>query len=51
MPVAGSAIGEAVVGMLATKAIGFHPSLQVTSVDAATRELVFKAAPRRERRT
>jgi len=46
MPVAGTAMGQAVVGMLARKAIGFHPGLQVTSVAAAARELVFKDAPR-----
>jgi len=42
MPVAGAAMGQAVVGMLSAKDIGFHPSLQVTAVDAANRELVFK---------
>jgi sulfide:quinone oxidoreductase len=46
MPVAGPAMGEAVVGMLAAKGIGFHPGAQVTAVEAATRELVFGAGQR-----
>ena len=46
MPVAGAAMGQAVVRMLAAKGIDFHPNLQVTAVDAASRELVFKDAPR-----
>jgi sulfide:quinone oxidoreductase len=45
MPVAGPAIGRAVVSMLSARQIGFHPSLQVTGVDAAKRELLFTDVP------
>jgi sulfide:quinone oxidoreductase len=46
MPVAGTAMGQAVVGMLAAKGIGFHPSLTVTSIDPASHEMEFKDSPR-----
>lgn len=42
MPVAGPAMGEAVVGMLAAKGIGFHPNLPLDHIDPAGRTLVFK---------
>jgi sulfide:quinone oxidoreductase len=42
MPVAGPLMGEAVVGMLAAKGIGFHPNLPLDHIDAAGRTLVFK---------
>jgi len=42
MPVAGPAMGEAVVGMLAAKGISFHPTLSLDHVDPAGQELVFK---------
>jgi sulfide:quinone oxidoreductase len=41
MPVAGQAMGEAVVEMLASKGIAFHPTRQVDRIDAEARELVF----------
>lgn len=41
MPVAGPAIGEAVVQMLSTKDIAFHAKRQVQRIDAKARELVF----------
>ncbi|MCQ3979988.1 MAG: NAD(P)/FAD-dependent oxidoreductase [Anaerolineae bacterium] len=42
MPVAGPLMGEAVVGMLAAKGIGFQPNLPLDHIDAAGRTLVFK---------
>lgn len=42
MPVAGPAVGEAVVGLLTAKNIGFHPTLSLDHIDPAARELVFK---------
>ncbi len=45
MPVAGPAMGQSVVAMLSEKEIGFHPGRQVTAVDAASREMVFKDGP------
>lgn len=42
MPVAGPMMGEAVVGMLAAKGIGFHPNLPLDYIDVAGRALVFK---------
>jgi len=48
MPVAGAAIGEEVVGLLAHKGIAFHPQKQLESVDGAKREALFadgEAAP------
>lgn len=42
MPVAGPLMGEAVVGMLAAKGIGFHPNLPLDHIDTAGRTLVFK---------
>ena len=41
MGVAGPAMGQAVVGMLAAKGIGFHPQLNLTRIDPAQKELVF----------
>jgi len=41
MPVAGPAMGEAVVEMLASKGIAFHPTRQVAHIDPEARELVF----------
>jgi sulfide:quinone oxidoreductase len=41
MPVAGPAVGQAVVEMLAAKEIIFHPRHQAQRIEAATRELVF----------
>ena len=42
MPVAGPAMGRAVVEMLSAKGIAFHPNVQVTAVDSSSHELVFK---------
>jgi sulfide:quinone oxidoreductase len=42
MPVAGPAVGEAVVGLLTAKSIGFHPARNLDHIDPAARELVFK---------
>lgn len=42
MPVAGPAMGEAVVGMLTAKGISFHPTLSLDHVDPIGQELVFK---------
>jgi sulfide:quinone oxidoreductase len=42
MPVAGPALGQAVVEMLTAKAIGFHPTLSLDHIDPTARELVFK---------
>lgn len=47
MPVAGPAMGEAVVQMLGVRGITFHAKQQVQRIDVATRELVF-ADDRRE---
>lgn len=41
MPVAGQAMGEAVVQMLAAKDIRFHPKHQVQRIEPASHELVF----------
>lgn len=41
MPVAGPAMGQAVVQMLAAKGIAFHPTRQVAQIDVEARELVF----------
>jgi len=41
MPVAGPAMGEAVVQMLTAKGIIFHPKRQVQHIEAQARELVF----------
>ncbi|HBY99664.1 MAG: NAD(P)/FAD-dependent oxidoreductase [Ardenticatenaceae bacterium] len=46
MPVAGQAVGEAVVGMLASKGIVFHPARQVGKIDPEARELVFRDGTR-----
>lgn len=42
MPVAGKAMGDAVVAMLEHKGIGFHPLHRLTAVDGARRELRFE---------
>jgi sulfide:quinone oxidoreductase len=47
MPVAGPVVGEAVVGMLTAKNIGFHPTLSLDHIDPAARELVFKDGRRK----
>ncbi len=41
MPVAGPQLGEAVRGMLAAKAIEFHPLHKLAAVDPGARELTF----------
>ena len=41
MAVAGPGMGQAVVGMLEAKGIGFNPSLNVTRIDPEQNELVF----------
>ncbi|WP_165985049.1 NAD(P)/FAD-dependent oxidoreductase [Streptomyces sp. YIM 98790] len=41
MPVAGPAVGRAVVSALEERKIGFHPGHQAERVDAAAREVVF----------
>jgi len=41
MPVAGPAMGQAVVEMLAAKGIAFHAKRQVQRIEAEARELVF----------
>ena len=42
MLVAGPDMGVSVVGMLATKNIGFHPNLSLDHIDAVRQTLVFK---------
>lgn len=42
MLVAGANMGVSVVGMLATKNIGFHPNLSLDHIDAVRQTLVFK---------
>lgn len=42
MPVAGPELGTAVVQMLASRGIAFHPSHKLTAVDSANRELAFE---------
>ena len=42
MLVAGADMGVSVVGMLATKNIGFHPNLSLDHIDAVRQTLVFK---------
>ncbi|MCK5429293.1 MAG: NAD(P)/FAD-dependent oxidoreductase [Anaerolineales bacterium] len=42
MLVAGPDMGVAVVGMMASKKIGFHPNLPLDHIDAAGKTLVFK---------
>lgn len=46
LPVAGPALGAAVVGMLQAKAIAYHPGRRLQSVDASARELVFEGGER-----
>ncbi|KAA1248275.1 NAD(P)/FAD-dependent oxidoreductase [Mycobacterium simiae] len=41
MPVAGPEVGKALVGMLESRGVGFHPGKTVTAVDAAARTLRF----------
>jgi sulfide:quinone oxidoreductase len=41
MPVAGPAVGEALVAMLAGEGIGFHPGRAIARVDGGGRRLVF----------
>jgi sulfide:quinone oxidoreductase len=41
MPTAGPVIGEALVGVLRDRGIGFHPGSTVERVDAAAKSLVF----------
>lgn len=41
MPVAGPAMGAAVVGLLEAKGIGFHPGSRVERFEPATSEIVF----------
>jgi sulfide:quinone oxidoreductase len=41
MGVAGPEMGRAVVNMLETKGIGFHPDMNVTHIDSERKELVF----------
>jgi sulfide:quinone oxidoreductase len=41
MGVAGTAMGQAVVGMLESKGIGFNPKLDLSHIDASSKELVF----------
>ena len=43
MLVAGPDMGVSVVGMLATKNIGFHPNLSLDHIDAVRQTLVFKS--------
>jgi len=42
MPVAGPALGSAVVEMLKSQGISFHPLHKLTAVDAEHRELIFE---------
>ena len=42
MLVAGADMGVSVVGMLATKNIGFHPNLSLDHIDAVRQTLIFK---------
>jgi sulfide:quinone oxidoreductase len=46
MPVAGSKVGQALVGLLAEHGIGFHPQSELESIDADGRELRFKSGQR-----
>jgi sulfide:quinone oxidoreductase len=41
MPVAGAAVGEEVVGLLAHKGIAFHPDMRLDSVDPSRHEALF----------
>ena len=41
MPVAGAALGEAVVGLLEARGIGFHPERPVARVEPEAREIVL----------
>jgi sulfide:quinone oxidoreductase len=45
MPVAGPELGSAVVGMLESRGIAFHPSHKLTAVRPQTRELCFEGEP------
>jgi sulfide:quinone oxidoreductase len=42
MPVAGPVVGDAVRGMLEEQGIDYHPNVQLLSIDAGRRELLFK---------
>ncbi|MSP14010.1 MAG: NAD(P)/FAD-dependent oxidoreductase [Chloroflexi bacterium] len=46
MPVAGQAMGQAVVAMLQARGITFHPTLQPDHIDTAARAIVFKDGQR-----
>lgn len=46
MPTAGSLMGEALIGMLTGRRIGFHPNMSVTRIDAGSRELVLEGGER-----
>jgi sulfide:quinone oxidoreductase len=46
MPVAGPAVGKALVGLLEQQEIGFHPNRTVERVDADAKELVFAGGDR-----
>lgn len=42
MPVAGPVLGQAVKGLLEERGIGFHPGVQLQSIDPGRRELKFQ---------
>jgi sulfide:quinone oxidoreductase len=46
MPTAGPVLGEALVGMLARRGIGFHPDQAIERIDAEARELVLAGGQR-----
>ncbi|MBI5287730.1 MAG: NAD(P)/FAD-dependent oxidoreductase [Chloroflexi bacterium] len=46
LPVAGSALGQAVVSMLERKEIAYHPQRKTTEIDRAAREIVFEDGAR-----
>jgi sulfide:quinone oxidoreductase len=46
MPVAGPDVGNAVVSMLSEKGIGFHNNTKVSSIDGASKEIVFENGSR-----
>lgn len=43
MPVAGSRVGQALIGLLGERGIGFHPQQELESVDVRAHELRFKS--------
>lgn len=46
MPVAGSTVGQALTSLLGEHGVGFHPQLELESIDVPSRELRFKSEQR-----